>query len=144
MLQIQVFELSKKGAAEANEFIKKHRLIENGVQVRDNVICVLHDTATHLDEKSKEVILMQTLAAAESKLLECQVLKEQFDLAEAGGEKFDLKFTEDRRQNDFILQWSQARIYIVKKMLGLDTNGLSVFGKKQYDSKSHEDSNTDN
>ena len=133
MIQVKCFGLNED--KEANDFIKTKRLIENGVQIRDNVIVILYDDASHFDEKSREVLLIQTLASAEAKLLECQVLKEQFELAEASGTPNNPKFDEDKRQNQFLLDWSTARIYVVKKLMGLETHGMSVFGKKQYTAK---------
>lgn len=131
MLQIRTFGLDE--SEKVNEFVKEKRLIENGIQIRENAIIVLYDNSTHFDEKSREVALMMELSNAEAKLLSAQILADQFALAKVGGMSLSPKFVEDEQQNKFALQWAEARIFCVKKLLGLDTHAMSVFGKKQYD-----------
>lgn len=132
MLQIRTFEL--KEWEKVNEFIKEKRLIENGVQVRDECICVLYDEADHFDVKSKEVALITKLAQGEAQLLAAEIEAEFYKLAEQGK-----KFTPDmlagsEKNRDMIMNLT-AQIFILKKMLGRDVKGTVVFGKKQYADK---------
>lgn len=129
MLQIKTFGLDKD--KEANEFIKNHRLIENGVQVRDNCIVVLYDESDHFDEKSREIALIMKLSGAEANLLAGEIEKEFFDLMEAGG-KMSPESIQAKGKNLATIEAVEAQIFILKKKLGRDAGEPSVFGKKQY------------
>lgn len=134
MLQIEIFELSENGASKANKFIKSKRLIENGVQVRDNVICVLHDEADSFDEKSREVALIQKLSQVESALLASEIEKEYYELVEAG-EKMTPESLQGKQKNLETISGLHAQIFIIKKKLGRDPGEPTLFGKKRYHKK---------
>lgn len=135
MLQIHTFDLTKKGAEEANDFIKTVRLIENGVQVRDNCIVILHDNAVSFDEKSREVALISKLAQAEGALLATEIENDFYVLMEQGN-KLTAEGVESRAKNLSNKAGLEAQIYIIKNKLGRDAGQPVLFGKKQYGSES--------
>lgn len=134
MLQTEVFELSPKGSKEANKFIKTVRLIENGVQVRENCIIVLHDDADHFDEKSREVALISKLSVTQGSVLAAQIKKEYYNLVEMNS-KLSLEMESDRKENLGQLDNFTAQAYILGKMLGRDVGEPVLFGKKMYKEK---------
>lgn len=134
MLQIEIFSLDKKGSKEANDFIRSHRLIENGVQVRENCICVLYDDSPNFDKKNKEVALISKLVGAEANLLAGEIEKEFFELMEAGG-KMSAEALAAKEKNTATLENLKAQIFILKKKLGNEVKEESIFGKKQYHEK---------
>lgn len=139
MLHIEIFELSKKGAKEANAFIADHRLIENGMQVRDTTICVLYETADHFDAKSKEVALIGSLSSAEAQLVKLEVEREYFNLMQEGGVAFSAEDSNAKSEVARKIDALHAQIFIFKKMLGRETEGTVVFGKKMYRKTEKED-----
>lgn len=134
MIQVKTFELSEKGSDAANEFIKGKRLIENGVQIRDNAIIVLFDNSEEFDEKSKEVALIMQLSKAEANLMGSEIQEEYYTLAEAGG-KMTEEMLVQRGQNRGQVDGLKAQVYILKKRLNREVGEPSIFGKKQYKDK---------
>lgn len=126
--------MSEKGSEDANKFIVDHRLIENGVQVREDAIIVLYDNSTGFDEKSREVALIMKLSSAEANLLAGEIEKEFFDLMEAGG-KMEPETIQAREKNLATVEAVKAQIFVLKQKLGRDPGEPSIFGKKQYKSK---------
>lgn len=132
MLQLETFPL--KDSKKANEFIKEHRLIENGLQVRENTIVVLYDEATHFDAKSKEVALIMKLSSAEANLLAGEIEKEFFELMEAG-DKMTAEAMAARDKNLGQMAAVKAQIFVLKRKLGRDAGEGPIFGKKVYKEK---------
>lgn len=131
MLKVKIFGLSDKGADEANKFTETKRLIENGIQIRDNCIVVLYDDADHFDEKSREVSLVSKLAQAEGALLGAEIEKEYYQLVEDGG-KMTSEQMPAKQKNLETISGLEAQIYLMKKKLGRDPGEPVLFGKKQY------------
>ena len=77
MLQIKTFKLDE--ADNVNAFISTVRLIENGLQVRDNSIIVLYDSAESFDAKSREVALIQKLSTTEASMLAAEIEKGYYE-----------------------------------------------------------------
>jgi hypothetical protein len=132
MLQIKTFKLEED--KKANEFIKGVRLIENGVQIRENCIVVLYDEAIDFDAKSREVALITKLSTNEGSLLAAQIKKEYYELVTSNA-KLSLEMEGDRDRNIGEIDNLTAQIYIIKKMLGRDVGEPVIFGKKMYKEK---------
>lgn len=130
MLQIQVFGLDK--SEDANAFIKTVRLIENGVQVREDCIVILYDNANSFDAKSREVALVSKLAQAEGALLATEIEDEYYTLIEQGG-KVTSEVLASKQKNLENKSGLEAQIFILKKKLGRDPGTPVLFGKKQYE-----------
>lgn len=140
MLQIKTFPLDKD--YEANKFIKEHHLNENGVQVRDNNIFVLFDDEIY-EGASERYALVETLKTAQFKYLEADLAVCQFEYADEGGAALPPDMQEQQKRAKIEKQIYSARVFEIKKRLGMDAGEPVLFGKKQYAAKVHKDKKAD-
>lgn len=132
MLQIKTFGLDDSEAA--NKFIKTARVIKDGIHFNEKCIIIEHDVLEEFGDEAKKDTLKTQLERAKLELFNAQMAKDFYNLMEAGG-RVDTNTLQKKAEAFAAVEGAEAQIYLLSKALGLKTHGMSVFGKKQYESK---------